>query len=109
MCRVLIYVLDSPARPRAPGGNPPYLPGDVVAVVEDGFFLGADIERGHPNGYSPANKWWRIVEIPGVPAADFESLSKRGNGRKRDRFIDVAALTPSVTKAAVNAAVRVRS
>jgi hypothetical protein len=105
MCRVLIYVLDKPIRPHGPDSDPPYLPGDVVAVVEDGFFLGADIERGH----SPAKKWWRIVELPGVPAADFKGLAARGNGRKRDRFIDVATLTPSVTRAEVNAAVRVRS
>ncbi len=39
--------------------------GMVVDVLEDGQHAGNDVEKGD---------WWRIVEVPGEPAASFASL-----------------------------------
>ena len=56
MCRLVVW---------AKGDTPGYQNGDVIAVVEDGVFLGRDIERGHPGD---GTSWWRIIELPGVAA-----------------------------------------
>lgn len=62
MCRYVVYAL-----PEKPGDRATtYKPGDVIEIVEDGFFLGNDIERGHPAGQSSEPKWWMIIESPGV-------------------------------------------
>lgn len=42
-----------------------YKAGMTVDVLEDGREAGKEIEAG---------AWWRIVEVPGVPAAEFKHL-----------------------------------
>lgn len=72
MCRYAVYCLPEPILPRPddPQRCSYYMPGDVIAIVEDGTPLGADIERGYPLGYPNEPRWWRVFESPGVTAVD---------------------------------------
>lgn len=72
MCRYVVFTLPDPVKPRPDDlkRQSYYLPGDVITIVDDGVFLGADIERGYPLGYPSDPKWWRIFESPGVAAVD---------------------------------------
>lgn len=42
-----------------------YKPGMVVTILEDGQEAGKEVEQSH---------WWRIIEVPGVPAAKLSYL-----------------------------------
>lgn len=106
MCRIVLYVLGQPIRQRT-STDPAYEKGDVVMVVEDGVWLGKDIERGSPA--EQAGTWWKIIELPGVSAADFSTLTQKGVGRKRARFVDETAISGQPNKTKVLAAIRNRS
>lgn len=106
MCRIVLFVLDQPIRPRPvdPKRQSHYLPGDAVNIVDDGVFLGVDIERGHPAQH-PGKAWWRIIELPGVSKDDPDLLALLHRDPnhmtdlgvrtwKRSRHIDLGKLKP---------------
>lgn len=89
MCRIVVFARAAPVNARTfdVKRQSYYLRGDVVSIVEDGAFLGADIERGYPLAH-PTETWWRIFELPGVSTADprFVSLLARDPGNSNAAF-----------------------
>lgn len=109
MCRYVVYNLP----PLVGQKNSTYRRGDVIEIVEDGVFLGVDIERGYPAGQPAEPKWWLIIENPGVSVEDGHSgLLARdpGNARapyftdlghrthKRMRHFDLASSNLDIVK-----------
>lgn len=83
MCRIVVYARSTPFNSRTfdEKRQSYYLRGDVVVIVADGVFLGADMERGYPLEH-PDQTWWRVIELPGIAADDarFIALLARDPG-----------------------------
>jgi len=91
MCRILVRRFDNHRVPTASAEEKPELwhAGDVIEIQEDGVTYGVEGE---------VHRGFIILELPGVPAANFQSLLDANvDEGKRIRTLDLTLLRTKLT------------